>query len=360
MGELTPTELTGTLRALRGDAFPSEGLDVLRAAGMLDDIAVATAPASGSGRPDGPPPMFARLVAIGRGDLALGRLYEGHVNAMGLVARYGTDAQRARFSRFMGVWGADAPQRPGRIERADGGWVLRGAKTYCSGAEGLDTALIVVKDEGGRHVLAAVDTDRLAGRFDPAWWTPIGMRTTDSFALDIEGLTLTDEDVLGAPDDYVRQPYFGGGAVRFAAVQTGGVLAVWDAMRGHLDRTGRQDDPHQAARLGEALAEAEGCHAGVRAAYARLADAIGWTDAEGAPGDALIADAARALPVLAGERLMALAARSVGCAGLMTGHPLARAMSDLSVYLRQPAPDAALHRAGAGAAGGALTPSFDL
>ena len=345
--------LTLRLREVRGDAFPAEGLRLLREAGFMDDLAAATAP-----RPHGPPAMFGRLVAIGRGDLALGRLYEGHVNAAGLVARLGSRAQRASArGRFSGVWGADDPGDPGRIEADGEGYVLRGRKTYASGAAGLDEALVVVKDEAGRHVVVRLDTDRLAGRFDPAWWTPLGMTTTDSHAVRIEGLRVGADDLLGAPGAYGAQPYFGGGAVRFAAVQLGGVLAVWDAAREHLGRAGRHADPHQAARLGEALAECEGAYAGVAGAYERLAEAISW-DGEGEPSDAVIADAARTLPLLAGERIMAIAQRAVGCAGLMDGHPLARAVRDLTVYLRQPAPDAALTRAGAAAGAGTYAPLF--
>ena len=352
---IDPRTLTREARAARTDGFPGEGLAWLRDAGAMDDLDAAAAP-----RPGGPPALFARLVAIGRGDLALGRLYEGHVNAAGLLARLGTPAQReAAAGLTLGVWGADDATDPGRIERAGGSFVLRGTKTYASGAGGLGAALIVLKDEEDRSVLVLMPTARLAGRFDPAWWRPSGMTTTDSFAVRIDGLEVSGGDLVGAPGDYLAQPYFGGGAVRFAAVQTGGILAVWDAMRDHLARAGRQADPHQAARLGEALAEAEGCHAAVAAAYERLAEAIAWTPG-GAPDDALIADAARTHAAQAGERVAALALRSVGCPGLMTGHPLDRAARDLAVYLRQPGPDAALTRAGEAAADGTYTPHFDL
>lgn len=347
------TGLTSAVRAVRSDAFPAAGLGVLRERGLMDDIADAVAPCEVS-----PPAMFDRLVAIGRGDLALGRLYEGHVNAAGLVRRLGTREQRERLASFMGVWGADDFADPGRLERTPGGYVLRGRKTYVSGAGALDAALIVVKDEDARSVVAVIPTERLMGRFDPSWWCPLGMTTTDSFAVSIEGIELAASDLLGAPNDYLTQPYFGGGAVRFAAVQTGGVLAVWDAMRDHLAKSGRHADPHQAARLGEALAAAEGCYAGIAGAYARLAEAIGWEAMDADPALSLVADAARTLPVEAGERIMALATRAVGCAGLMAGHPLERALRDLTVYLRQPAPDAALTRAGEAAASGAYTPLF--
>jgi alkylation response protein AidB-like acyl-CoA dehydrogenase len=349
--------LTARLREARGDRFPEEGVRLLHEAALLDAEAVADLVTP----QDGAPRMFGVLVAVGRGDLALGRLYEGHVNAMGLLSRLGDEGQRARGAalaaegRLLGVWGADDFRSPGRLEAG----TLKGRKTYCSGAARLGAALIAVEDEEDRKRLVLLDTERLEGRWDPSWWQPMGMEATESWALEIEGLEVPAADLVGPPDAYLEQPFFGGGAVRFVAVQLGGVLAVWDAGREHLARTGRHRDPHQAARLGEMLAACEGAHAGVRRAYERLGPALAWEPGGGEAADALIADAARTLTAEAGERVMALATRSVGCAGLMSGHPLERALRDLSVYLRQPAPDAALTRAGEAAARGAYRPAFD-
>lgn len=353
-----PAALTAALREARGDAFPHEGLGLLAERGLLAPARIAEAVAP---RSDAPPEVFGLLAAAGRGDLAVGRLYEGHVNAMGLVARLGDEAQRRRAARIaeggglLGVWGADDFRAPGRIE----GGVLRGRKTYCSGGDRLAAALVVVEDEAARKSLIFLDTKRLSGRWDPKWWQPLGMTTTDSWAVDLEGAEVAEDELVGAPDDYLAQPYFGGGAMRFVTVQLGGVLAVWDAGREHLARTRRGGDPHQAARLGRMLAACEGTYAGVRAAYERLAPALAWEAGEGAPRDALIADAARTLTVAAGSVVSDLATQSVGCAGLMAGHDLERALRDLTVYLRQPAPDAALTRAGSAAAEGAYAPLFD-
>jgi LmbE family N-acetylglucosaminyl deacetylase len=64
--------------------------------------------------------------------------------------------------------------------------------------------------------------------------------------------------LLGEPDAYFAQPDFSTGAWRFLAVQLGGIEAVAEALREHLLRTGRGDNPHQAARLGTVLAAASG------------------------------------------------------------------------------------------------------
>ena len=72
-------------------AFPVDDIGHLNACGLL----VAPFPWAKKGQgiavetPDVLQPI---LTAIGRGSLSLGRLYEGHVNAVGLTIRYGNDA----------------------------------------------------------------------------------------------------------------------------------------------------------------------------------------------------------------------------------------------------------------------------
>ena len=54
------------------------------------------------------------------------------------------------------------------------------------------------------------------------------MRATASFRADLTGLEIDDDDLVGAPNAYYQQPAFGGGAIRFAAVQLGGAEAVFE------------------------------------------------------------------------------------------------------------------------------------
>jgi alkylation response protein AidB-like acyl-CoA dehydrogenase len=353
-------ELTATLRQhRRPDAFPVAAFAELSDRGLLDARHIAQLSERAEA---GPPPLFDLLVAIGRGDLAVGRLWEGHVDALGLVTRLGTAAQRDRVAAIaargglLGVWGADDFRAPGRLDASNR--ILSGRKTYASGADQLALAIVLVRDPEERGRLVMLERDRLDGRFDPSWWRPMGMEATRSALVNLEGIEIAAEDLLGEPDRYFDQPAFGGGAVRFVAVQLGGMLAVWDAMRDHLIRTERHENPHQAARLGRAVGEAEAAFLYVRDAYTRLADGIGF-GTKGDPADAVIADAARMFVEGAAERLCSLALHGVGCAGLMEGHELERALRDLTVYLRQPAPDAAITRLGSGAATQHYRPAFD-
>jgi alkylation response protein AidB-like acyl-CoA dehydrogenase len=310
------------------------------------------------------PQMFSILVALGRGDLSVARLYEGHVNAVQLVARLGTPAQLDRVEDsassggLLGVWGADDPSSPARVTPFEGGYRLKGRKTFASGADRLALALVAAKNADQKTQLVLLSRETLDGRFDPRWWQPMGMQATDSFALDLDDIQIEASELIGNAGDYETQPFFGAGAIRFVSAQLGGALAVWDAARDHLASSGRFENPHQAARLGQMVADLEAAFSSVKGAYARVSYAIEW-DSPADQGPALSADSARVIVESVSERIMALAVRSVGCAGLMDGHQLATAARDLMVYLRQPAPDTALTRLGTHACAGSYRPAFD-
>ena len=358
-----PKEITEHLRSQRGfdDTHRmSSANDFFRNSGLLEVSSVrASLDEAGAVQ------LFQRLVAAGRGDLSWGRLFEGHVNALQLIQRLGSAEQTARAAHvarsggLLGIWGADDPADPGHLRPDNGQATLSGRKIFASGADRILLAVIAVKTAEAKTQLVLIDFEKLQGRFDPGWWHPIGMQATRSYALNLTGLNVSRNDLLGRPGDYEAQPFFGAGAIRFVAVQLGGVLAVWDATRDHLVHGSRYNNPHQAARLGEMVADVEANFCFVRDAFARVAPAISWDAGGGAPSDGLIADSARIAVGAAAERVIALAMRSVGCAGLMDDHPLAMAICDLLVYLRQPGPDAASVRFGAGAGSGSYQASFD-
>lgn len=310
------------------------------------------------------PLMFFFLVALGRGDLSVARLYEGHVNALQLIARLGTEPQLIRASEtaasggLLGVWGADDPSKPARLSQIDGGFRLSGRKTFASGADRVALALVAAKTNDKKTQLCLLPSEILNRRFDSSWWQPLGMQATNSFALDLDGIDIGSSEMIGSAGDYETQPFFGAGAIRYVAAQLGGALALWDATRDHLALSGRFENPHQAARLGEMVADLEAAFSSVKNAYERAAYAINW-DSLPDESCAFGADSARVIVERMSERILTLAIRSVGCAGLMDSHPLAAACRDLMVYLRQPAPDAALARLGMYACAGSYRPVFD-
>lgn len=319
------------------------------------DLAAAAATLPRVEDPDTPEALLAllrALYAVGRRDLPLGRLLEGHVDAVQIVARYADPEQAAALRRaleagaLLGVWNADLPEAPLRLASGR----LSGGKSFASGAGVLTHALATAATPEGAQ-LVLVDLRARPPQIDRDWWRVVGMQRSHTHRVRWEGAAIGADACIGAPGDYAREPAFSGGALRFAAVQAGGVAALFDAARDHLRATGRAGDPFQAARLAELLICGERAASAVRrAARAAFAGELEARLASTAAARVEVADAA--------ERAMELAQQAVGVQGMFVAHPLAAAVTDLMVYLRQPAPDAQRLRAGAAAAAGLLAPSL--
>ena len=352
------------LDALRADAaetdheggFPSASIDLLREAGLLR--APLPAAAGGESLGDGACTLelLKTLAAVGRGSLVVGRLYEGHVNALQLVERYGSDAQRERAARdaggghLYGVWNTEAGDGV-RLVGDAGGLRFAGRKTFCSGVGHVSRALVTAaRDEDGARgwQMLLVATDEQCPREDRAFWKPLGMRATGSYGADFGGLPVSRDDLIGAPGDYYREPAFSGGAIRFAAVQQGGAEAVFDETRRFLARIGRTGDAFQRARLGEMAWRIESGRLWLDGAARHAAgSAPGGADADAEAGRTVAyARMMRSAIEDNALRVLALADRSVGARGLLRPEPFERLHRDLTHYLRQPAPDESLAETG--------------
>jgi alkylation response protein AidB-like acyl-CoA dehydrogenase len=313
-------------------AFPREAFAELAALGLLSDPPVE----DGAMRP-----LLRLLAAVGRADLSVGRIYEGHVNACWLIGRHATPAQREHYAGIagrggtFGVWNTDAPNDPLRLEAGR----LAGKKTFASGAGGLSHAIVTVTEKEGRRMIV-VPTRGLP--VDRSWWRPLGMRASGSHVVDMTGLVVEPSWFLGGPDDYIRQPWFSAGAIRFLAVQVGGMHAVFDAAAAHLRATGRADNPHQSHRLARMGVAVESGYLWL----GRAADA--WSAAAAdAPADAperyleATANGARLAVETAAMTVLEEAEKAIGAAGMIAPHPFERLMRDMRTYLRQPNPDGA-------------------
>lgn len=293
--------------------------------------------------------LLETLTAIGSGDLSMGRLYEGHINALLLVERYGTRAQRDRTvdavhrdNAFFGVWNTDGRNPLTLVPSADG-WRLAGGKSFASGAGLVEQALVTAHlPDGGRQMLL-IPVDALAERIDRSTWQPLGMRASMSFAVDLTGIDVPEEALIGEPDDYLAEPWFSAGCLRFIAVQLGGALALLRAVHDHLRRSGRTGDPYQIERFARMRVALEGGRLWLDHA-AGIFDRA-HVDANSAQVIATANMARHAVETACGL-IIDLAAKSVGVQGMMAPHPLERLIRDLTTYLRQPAPDAALASVG--------------
>lgn len=277
--------------------------------------------------------LMKALRLIGRCNLSLGRIFEGHVNAALLIRRYGS--RPAPAGAIMGVWNTEAD--PGCPVAIDEAGRLVGRKSYATGAGRLDFAVVTGTSSAGARQMVLVDASDVR-RTDLRPWRVSGMRSTGSGIYDLTGLPAGPAERVGGPDDYLKEPTFSGGAWRFAAVQLGGAERVLKLTRDHLLKSG-PCGAVQMARFGDAVAR-------VRSAYFWVQAAARQAEAPDAGEDAVAAVLmARRVVEEAGLGVVEAAARLVGTRAFFDTHPLDHACRDLALYLRQPAPDAAFERA---------------
>jgi alkylation response protein AidB-like acyl-CoA dehydrogenase len=298
------------------------------------------------------------LKNIGRGNLAVGRIYEGHVNALQLIQTFGTPAQIAAYAqdvrrhKIFGVWNAEAADGVKIIPLGNGKYRLEGAKTFATGCGYVDRPFINGALPNGAWQMCIVPMDEVKTAIDPDWWQPAGMRATASFKVDVTGVILNESDLIGQPGDYYRQPWLSAGVVRFAAVQLGGAEALFNSTRQFLQSLDRTKDPYQEERLGQMAIAIESGHLWLQGAATQLEQYApifaGDPQMPSPKAAALVAYAnmvRTAIEQICMDAIQ-LAERSVGTRGLLPPEPTERIIRDLTLYLRQPAFDAALASVG--------------
>ena len=319
-------------------AFPAADVAGLHESGLL----TAVLPLKWGGAAVSGLGLSEILQSIGSGSLPLGRLFEGHVNALELVLRYGKLRQielvagEAREGKLFGVWNTDDSNGLRLLHTHGRSW-LEGRKILASGAGHIERPLVTATDEEGRRLMVLPKLDA-SDRADLSAWKALGMRASATGAVDFTGVEVEPMEIVGREGDYERQPWLSAGAWRFAAVQLGGMERLFDLLRRHLQETKRGQDPHQAARLGEAAAAVE-------TARLWLAESAAITEAplQSRAPEQLVAyvNLARLGVEAAALDLVQLVQRSVGLQAFMRPNPIERISRDLATYLRQPAPDRA-------------------
>jgi alkylation response protein AidB-like acyl-CoA dehydrogenase len=284
-----------------------------RLAAMLESDEV-TLPAPGGGDTVA---RWAALARWGRADLPLGRLAEGHTDAVAILRELGA---RPHPHACYGVWAA----RPGGIgaELIGDPRRLTGTVRFCSGARDLDRALVVAAaPEGMRLVDLALDqpgVDPVEGS-----WAAPGMRASDTLDVVFDDVPVPDDTLVGPPDSYLARPGFwwGGGGV--AAVWLGGAAGVLDDV---LPFVGT--DQHRLAHVGALHAELQA----VDALLVRTAETI---DADPTDAHRTAVWTARAAAEHLCRSVLDRAPLAGGAAGLAGSATLGPRLADLQVFIRQ-------------------------
>ena len=328
--------------------FPAEDIAALRAAGALAlPLPVAQDRATAAVCDHLADQLAGVLVHIGIGNLAVGRLFEAHINARHLIGRCGSPQQQAaadgdvRDGHLFALWVTDPPRGGLRMIETRHGIRLTGGKMFCSGAGYATRALVTAVNENGESQMLVV-TLGTAERVSPLQSPLQGMRAAVTGAVDFTGCTTSKDACLGKPGDYLREPDFSAGAWRGSAVALGGLCALLDQLKVQLNAADRLNNPHHLQRLGSAVIACETSRLWLRQ-VARTAEHPN-TD----PGHAVAyVGLARIAIETACLDAMRLVQRSLGLSAFRHGNPVERICRDLGTYLRQPAADEVLTEAAA-------------
>jgi alkylation response protein AidB-like acyl-CoA dehydrogenase len=295
------------------------------------------------------------LRAVARADGSVGRILDGHFNGVERVSVLAPEPLRSEelaavcAGRLrLGVWGADpipGEGKPARLDENRGGYRLEGVKTFCSGATGIDRALVAVRaPEGkppGAPLLAYVDLSE-GVQVDDGWFKASGMRSSESHRVVFEGTPVLA--VLGEPGELVREPYFGRDAIRTAVTWAG---IADSAVEGALDvlaakSLGKEPDDIVSLAAGRMLAS--------RGTMDRwLEHAASYVDADPEVSTAHFSVQLRESVADAARDILDVAARAVGSHPFATASALDRARRDLELFLLQHRLEPALVRVGKGA-----------
>lgn len=276
------------------------------------------------------PELITALLALGRTDVPLSRLAEGHVDALRILAQADT---RPVPEALYGVW-ASRSQRTGvQGRRVDDRLVLDGTIRFASGAGVIDRALVPVWLGSDEHLLIDLAVRELPIETGP--WVTAAMEVSRSHTIPIDQLSVPAEDQVGPPNFYLARPGFFPGGVGVAACWAGGAARVADLT------CARVPDPSPAlrARLGRIRIELATAAALVLTAARRLEDLLADDDPDRTEVQAVSTET-RAGVAAAVHAVLDEAHRVCGPAGLAFDEDLTRAVHDLRLYVLQQNADA--------------------
>ncbi len=286
---------------------------------MTHDL--ATLPLPGAGNTWG---RWSGLIDVAAGDLALGRLVEGHVDALAILHELDR-ADLVESGATWGVWAADT----GNLAAVpiETGWRLVGTKRWCSGSTRLDRALMTAQGPHGA-LMFTVSPSTYGVTREPGSWSPLGMDATLSETLHFD-VEVAEGALVGGVGDYVNRPGFHHGGAGVAACWFGGATAVVERLAQRA-----ADDPFNVVRWGR-------CRARLEAAGARLE--LGAREIDRHPLSTTIGRRVAASVRLAVEEAcrhtLSDVVESLGAGALAHDVEHHRRVANLTVYLRQLHPD---------------------
>jgi alkylation response protein AidB-like acyl-CoA dehydrogenase len=337
----------------RDGTFPADDFEDLRRSGLFGLMVPARLGGAGAGFAD----YAATAYELARGNGATALIFNMHASVTGALAgvtdeladalSLPAEAMQARDDYLRaaagGRWYAVAMSERGvgsrlsqmttSYEAVDGGYHLKGSKTFCSGAGHADAYLVAAR--------SATDPTQVSQFLVPAGdglrveptWDALGMRATSSHDLHVD-VTVPAGALLGGVEGLALviaqlAPHWM--VASYAAVYVGVARSAVDAAVEHVNERKLGHLPAIRARIGRADAAVAAAHLGVMEAARRVDEA---------PGDTETNRWVWRAKLLAGTTAAEVAASMLEAAGtsaMRRGHPLERLYRDARAGSLQPA-----------------------
>ena len=368
-------------RAARYDelaVFPHEDFDDLRAAGFI----APTIPREHGGLGLGPYrgdvfTLWMMTKEIAKADLSLARCWEGHANSLVILDGIANEQQKRRWfpaivdrGEKWVAWSGEPQARAlgekarfgTTVERVDKGWLVTGSKAFCTSAGAAQWAILLVNTEGpggARHgsaspdalLLLACDLSDRSVVLDSSWWNPIGMRATVSYMVRFNGTFVPEEDVIGAPGQYLSEGWQNCFAPHYAASYLGAAEAAYEYALDYVRCQKKSADPyvqHHMATMG----------IGVETGHLWLRHVARLWELGNAEEARLAGNRARYVLEHIAEETLQHAIRACGARALNRPSALERTYRDLSMYIRHDNDDQVLATVGRSILGETFDGSF--
>lgn len=158
--------------------------------------------------------MFAQVAGY---DLSLAKLFESHCDALSILNELGY--QDEIDDQTWAVWAAEGGPAPVQVENNH----CSGIKTWCSGAEFIQKALMSYNDKQGQAQLCIVELAHPSVQVDLRHWQAVGMQGTQTAQVHFDNTPVT---VIGQPNRYLERPGFWHGAAGVAACWYGAAVRL--------------------------------------------------------------------------------------------------------------------------------------
>ncbi|MBM6593320.1 acyl-CoA dehydrogenase family protein [Microvirga pudoricolor] len=279
-GLLAAANATARRAAPENDVSPSDrtladAVGSLRRSGLLAAPLPRALGGVGLGLPaEAGSRLCAILRLLGSGSLALGRLYDHHVNVIHLICAHGTREQTeqlavdVRAGQLFGFWHLEDCPDTLVTTRQGSDTIVEGPGFCATGSSLVNRPLAAARVRSGEIVL--ISPWRLIRQ-------PVERRE-GAARISLADVRLSAGDLVGILPPNGLDPVLSASIRGSAAVHLGLIESVLEELSEHQRAVGQEHDPHRLARLGEAAVAVETAR--------RLVERAGSADGPGSAGRA--------------------------------------------------------------------------